>query len=296
MRSLHHGRRRLTVAVRPAAALLACGAAFALAACGGSDSSEDAGSSASAITPPPAIADAGKVVYCTDATLPPFEFRKGPEMVGSDIDIGKAISKRMGVGAEFAQTGFDGIIAALQAGHCDAIIADMTDTPERAEQVTFVDYGQSGQSILVQPGQESTISTVEDLSGKSAAVQTGSVQRQRLSALNKTLRKEGKAPIDIVAFPSATDAASALRAGQIKAVVSDYPSLAYLAKQDPSSFVVAGEQTNTEPVGIAVEQRNTKLHAAIEAAVKAMYDDGEMAKILETWNISQFALPSVEGQ
>ena len=84
--------------------------------------------SAASIKPPAAIAKAGKIVYCSDISYPPEEFFKsGNTAVGSDIDIGTEIARRMGVKAEFANTCFDGIIAALLSDKCDAIISGMEE-------------------------------------------------------------------------------------------------------------------------------------------------------------------------
>src|SRR6187397_2652818 len=84
-----------------------------------------------AIAPPPNIASAGKIVFCSDLGYPPMESLQGSQPVGADIDIGSAIAKSMGVEAQFRNVGFDGIIAALLAKKCDAIISGMTDTAER---------------------------------------------------------------------------------------------------------------------------------------------------------------------
>src|SRR5919198_2264807 len=72
-----------------------------------------------AVRPPTAIAKAGRIVYCSDITYPPEEFYRGSKAVGSDIDIGTAVARAMGVKARFDNTGFDGIIAALLAKRCD---------------------------------------------------------------------------------------------------------------------------------------------------------------------------------
>ncbi len=72
------------------------------------------------ITPPPKIAAAGKIVWCSDIEYPPEEYYKGGKAIGSDIDIGTQISKLMGVKAEFKNVVFDNIIAALLAKKCDA--------------------------------------------------------------------------------------------------------------------------------------------------------------------------------
>ena len=104
------------------------------------------------IQPPPGIAKAGKIVFCTDATYPPEEYFKGSKIVGSDIDFGTAIAKLMGVKAQFKNTTFDSIIPALLTKKCDAIISGMNDTAERRKQVDFVDYLKVGQSLMVKKG------------------------------------------------------------------------------------------------------------------------------------------------
>jgi ABC-type amino acid transport substrate-binding protein len=58
----------------------------------------------------------------------------------------------MGVEAQFKNVGFDGIIAALLAKKCDAIISGMTDTAERRKQVDFTDYLIVGMSLMVKKG------------------------------------------------------------------------------------------------------------------------------------------------
>ena len=80
------------------------------------------------IKPPPAIAQAGKIVFCSDISFPPFEsYTSGNKAVGADVDLGTALAKLMGVKATWRNTGFDGIIPALQAKQCDAIISGLYD-------------------------------------------------------------------------------------------------------------------------------------------------------------------------
>jgi ABC-type amino acid transport substrate-binding protein len=79
-RTLMHGRRIATIVVCLAAAAATLTAvAFA------------------AITPPPNIKSAGKLVFCSDITYPPEEYYIGSKAVGSDIDFGTEIAKLMGV-------------------------------------------------------------------------------------------------------------------------------------------------------------------------------------------------------
>src|SRR5213082_3380014 len=114
---------------------LAAGAAIGALATAGA-----AAAAHRSVTPPPNIKSAGKIVFCSDITYPPEEYFKGGNAVGSDIDIGAAVAKSMGVQTQFKNTTFDSIIAALLAKKCDAIISGMNDTAERRKQVDFVDY------------------------------------------------------------------------------------------------------------------------------------------------------------
>src|SRR5438128_10873290 len=98
----------------------------------------------------------------------------------------------MGVPAQFDNTGFDGIIAALLAKKCDAIISGMNDTPERRKQVAFVDYLKVGQSFMVKAGNPVHITSIATLAGKAASVETGTTNKDYLDARSKHLTSQGK--------------------------------------------------------------------------------------------------------
>jgi polar amino acid transport system substrate-binding protein len=269
--------------------------ALVSAGCGGggkksSEMTTATGSSGGGIQAPANIKSAGKVVFCSDITYPPEEFYKGSKPVGSDIEIGDAIAKRLGVSAEFDNTGFDGIIPALLSKKCDAIISGMNDTPERRKQVDFVDYLSVGQSFMVKKGNPEHITDLASLAGKSASVETGTTNKDFLDAQSKKLHSGGKKPISVVTFPKDTDAANALKTGKVDAYFGDSPVVAYYIAQDPSSFSFGGNPVNPIPVGIAVRKSDKQLSSAIQAATNKMYADGTMSRILAKWKMSDFAL------
>jgi polar amino acid transport system substrate-binding protein len=245
--------------------------------------------SAPAIQAPPSVKSAGTLVFCSDITYPPEEsYKTGtttPE--GSDIDIGSEIAKRMGVKARFDNTGFDGIIAALLAKKCDAIISGMNDTPERLKQVAFVDYLKVGQSFMVKKGNPKHITGIESLAGKSASVETGTTNKDYLDQQSKKLQSEGKKAIKVVTFPKDTDAANALKTGKVDAYFGDSPPVAYYVETDPSSFEVGGNPINPIPIGIALRKGDTQLQSGVLAAVAAMYSDGTMKNIVSKWKLSR---------
>jgi polar amino acid transport system substrate-binding protein len=243
------------------------------------------GVAVAAVTPPPAIKSAGKIVYCSDITYPPEEsYSASNKPIGSDIDIGTQIAAQMGVKASFKNTTFDSIIAALKAKKCDAIISGMNDTPARAKQVDFVDYLKVGQSLMVKSGNPEHLATLSDLAGKSVSVESGTTNRDFLAAESAKLVKAGKKAISIKTFPKDTDAASALKAGRVDAYFGDSPVVVFYVSKD-KSFSVGGSPINPIPIGIAI-RKGDPLKAATQKALNALYANGTMKKIVATWGMT----------
>jgi polar amino acid transport system substrate-binding protein len=287
-RSQAVSRSKLTALAGALVVLLA----LIAAGCGGggkkSAATTTTTTSSAPIQAPASISSAGKLVFCSDITYPPEESYKAgtttPE--GSDIDIGNYIAQKMGVTATFDNTGFDGIIAALLAKKCDAIISGMNDTPERRKQVAFVDYLKVGQSFMVKAGNPENIAGLDSLAGKAASVETGTTNKDFLDAQSKRLTSQGKKAIKVVTFPKDTDAANALKTGKVDAYFGDAPVVAYYIEKDPKSFSIGGSPVNPIPIGIAIRKSDTELQAAVKKAVDAMYADGTMNKILVRWLLS----------
>jgi polar amino acid transport system substrate-binding protein len=245
-----------------------------------------AGVAAAAVTPPPAIKKAGKIVFCTDATYPPEESipTGSTTPIGSDIDIANGVAAQMGVKAAFKNTGFDGIIAALKAKHCDAVISGMNDTADRRKQVDFADYLKVGQSIMVKHGNPEHLGSLASLSGKSVSVESGTTNRDFLAAQSKKLVKKGKKAITIKTFPKDTDAAAALKAGRVDAYFGDSPVVVYYVAKD-KSLQVAGSPIAPIKIGIAI-RKGDPLKAATTKALAAMYASGSMKKIVAKWGMT----------
>ena len=244
---------------------------------------------------PTAAAQEERLVFCSDLAFPPMEFLEGSEPVGADIDIGREVAERMGREAEFTNIGFDGIIAALQSDLCDAIISGMNNTPERAEQVDFVNYLFVGQSLVVQAGNPEGITSLETLCGHAAGSQVGTTNLDTLNAANDACIAAGEEGIDVTGFPADTDGILALKADRIDAYETDSPVAAYYIAQDPESFEFGGPAIDALPVGIALRKDNTELRDQIQAAIDEMYADGTMMEILEKWQLQDFVLPEALG-
>jgi polar amino acid transport system substrate-binding protein len=242
-----------------------------------------------AVAPPPSIAKAGKIVFCTDPTYPPEESLQGSKLVGSDIDIGSAVARTMGVRAEWRNVGFDGIIAALLTKKCDAILAGMTDTAQRRKQVDFAHYLIVGMSLMVTKGNPLHITGLSSLSGLRVAAEVGTTEKDALTALNGQLAKRGRKPAVVRLFNKDTDAAAALYTGKVDAYFADDPPVGYYVKRSEGRFEVAVSKIQSAPIGIAI-RKHDPLGGATRKAIGELYADGTMKSILAKWGLSAFAL------
>lgn len=247
--------------------------------------------SAATVTPPKNLHKKGVITYCSDIASPPLEYYgKNNKPKGSDIDIGNHIAALMGLKAKWVNVPFAGILPALLAGHCNAIISQLFDKPARRKKINFVDYMYSSEAILVSYGNPQKIRNLTDLSGKTVAVENGTTVRVLLEAENKKLTKAGKRPMDITVFPRDTDALEQLRIHQVDAYGTTLESAAYYMKVAPKTFSVAGKPFHRILTGIGIRKDEKPLKKAIAQALHIMHKNGTYLKIMEKWNLKGDAL------
>ncbi|RSS80449.1 ABC transporter substrate-binding protein [Streptomyces sp. WAC06614] len=301
--------RRTTAARSRIAAVgaIAVAGALILTGCGDQTdkSSSSSGTKADSSAPlysklPKKIQDAGVVKVGTDAAYAPMEYTDGGKIVGIDPDIAAALGKQLGVKFEFTSGTFDGLITSLETGRQDAIMSSITDNKKRQEGlddkgnkigkgVDFVDYFSSGLSLLVKKGNPEGIKSMDDLCGKSVAVQRGTTYEDAFKA---QAEKCGDKKLTIQAFDTDQEALTRVKAGGAVADLNDYPVAAYAVKTSGggNDFEIAGQQSDVGLFGIGVSKDNTQLRDAIKEALDAIIKDGSYAKVLEKWNVKDSAV------
>ncbi|MFF4227842.1 ABC transporter substrate-binding protein [Streptomyces sp. NPDC001820] len=300
--------RRTTAARSRIAAVgaIAVAGALLLTACG--DQTKDSGSGAAksdSSAPlfsklPKKYQDAGVIKVGTDAAYAPMEFTEGGKIVGIDPDIAAALGKQLGVKFEFTSGTFDGLLTSVYTGRQDIIMSAMSDTKKRQDGlddkgkkigkgVDFVDYFNSGVSLLVKKGNPQKIQSLDDLCGKSVAVQRGTIYEDTFKA---QATKCGAKKLTIQAFDTDAEAQTRVKSGGAAADLNDYPVAAYIAKTSGGGkdFEVAGGQTDAGPFGIALGKENTQLRDAIKEALDAIIKDGSYTKVLEKWDVADSAV------
>jgi polar amino acid transport system substrate-binding protein len=293
-------------------ALLAVALTIGAAACGDEKKESGGGSSPTTTSDAPLadllpadIAKAGQIKVGSDIEYPPVEsFKEGTQTPeGIDIDLANAMGEQLGVSIKFVNdTDFAGIISALKSGRFDIIMSAMNDTAERrGNGVDFIDYFTAGTAILVKKGNPEQIKGLDDLCGKTVAVQKGTVQEtDTLPPQSKKCTDAKKGAITVLPFEKDTDALQQVKIGRAVAIVEDSPVASFNAKTSGggADFEVTGDITDVGQYGIAVPKENTKLRDALQAALKAIIADGTYDKVLAKWGATAGALKTaaINGQ
>lgn len=277
---------------RPTFALVGAlvAAAVTLTGCGGSTdatgTSDPTAPAAVKVAAGTLVKD-GQITYCSDISAPPLTFYDASQKaVGAEIELGDALAAQLGVRAEWANTGFNGIIPALQAKQCDAIISQLYIKPEREKVVDFVPYMYASNTLLVTSKGAKDIKSAQDLCGKKAAGQTGTTVVEYLTDQSKQCETAGKAKIDIRQFTKDSDALQQLRLGLVDSYGTTLESAAYAIKQQPDAFVFVGEPFNRIKVGAATRKDNAALHDALTKALALVQKSGTYASTLKKWNLT----------
>ncbi|MFC4032492.1 ABC transporter substrate-binding protein [Streptomyces polygonati] len=244
--------------------------------------------------------DAGVIKVGTDASYAPMEQTENGKIVGIDPDIGDALAAQLGVRFQFTNGTFDGLITSLYTGRSDAVMSAMSDTKARQQGlddsgkktgkgVDFVDYYNSGSSLLVKKGNPKGIKALADVCGQTVAVQRGTIYED---AFKKQKTACGSKGLTIQAFDTDAEAQTRVRAGGAVADLNDTPVAAYIAQKsgNGNDFEVAGSPADAGPFGIATDKTNTQLRDALKAAMDAIIADGTYAKVLQKWNSSSGAV------
>ncbi|PRY69240.1 amino acid ABC transporter substrate-binding protein [Halomonas ventosae] len=207
----------------------------------------------------------------------PFTFVEQDKLQGFEVDVMEAVAEEMEVEVEFVTANFSGLFGMLESGRIDTIANQITITEERAAKYAFTEpYVYDGAQVVVKAGNEA-IQGVEDLKGKTVAVNLGS----NYEALLRELPYADE--IDIRTYESNIEQDTAL--GRVDAFVMDRVSASQVIKEKPLPLALAGqpfsEIRNALPFRDTEEDR--ALRDRVDAALATLRESGELTAISEAW-------------
>jgi putative S-methylcysteine transport system substrate-binding protein len=207
----------------------------------------------------------------------PFTFVQQDKLQGFEVDFMNAVAGETGDEVVFQTMSFSGLVGALEAGRIDTIANQITITPEREAAFVFTQpYVYDGAQVVVREGNEE-IAGVEDLRGKSVAVNLGSNFEELLRALPYADE------IDIRTYESNIEQDTAL--GRVDAFVMDRVSTAQVIAESPLPLQLAGppfsEIRNALP--FRDDEAGRALRDRVDAAITTLKANGTLAEISQKW-------------
>jgi ABC-type amino acid transport substrate-binding protein len=224
------------------------------------------------------IQDTGIWRVGMDPSFPPFESLDGAgQPVGIDVDLARAIAAQWDVEVSLAGVGFDGLLPALWADKVDAIVSSLPVDPRMARDIAYsIPYLDAG-LVLVVSGDDSEISTMDDLRGKRLAVEWGSEGDVQAREMRGRLRD-----LTIVPLPDAAAALNSLQAEEADAVLVDYVSFRQVSAEQPDLRTV-GDAVVSVPYVIAISVEAPLLLEAVNEALVHLKEHGELDRLVQVW-------------
>ena len=116
------------------------------------------------------IQERGEIVIAMEGTWAPWTYHdESGTLVGFDVEVGQQIAQALGVEATFVEGEWDGLLAGLDAGRYDIMINGVDITEERSDAYDFSDPYAYNRTAVIVSGDNTDITSMEDLEGKHTA-------------------------------------------------------------------------------------------------------------------------------
>ena len=211
---------------------------------------------------------------------PPFaSIDASGKWVGWEIEIMDAVCAEAKLDCVIVPTAWDGIIPALTTNKIDVIWNSMSITEERKKTIDFTDKVYNTPTAIIGPKGETFGAEPADLKGKIIGVQVSTTH----SAYAK---KHFTEAAEIKEYATQDEANQDLAAGRVDAVQADSIALdAFLKSEqgmaccDLKGHVKEDLEILGPGVGGGVRKDDTELKGKLNAALKAIRDNGKYAEV-----------------
>jgi ABC-type amino acid transport substrate-binding protein len=216
---------------------------------------------------------------CVEGTYPPFsQVGADGTLSGFDIDIAVALCEEIGETCALVQVPWVRMIPALNRGRCDAIVASMSDTPERRELIDFTSRYYRAPARFVGLADTELDDSPEALAGKIVGVQQGTVLQSLMATHypRTSLRLYGNQEhvlLDLIL-------------GRLDAVLGEAPQLEYgfLATPAGAGFAFFGGEhfdpaIQGQGAAIGVRKADAILRDRLSEAIAAIRTNGTYAQV-----------------
>lgn len=235
---------------------------------------------------PEKIAKRGVLLTATNPPFAPFEFKDSEgNLIGFELDLARAVASVMGLDFQVQQQEFALILPSIDGGAIDFGASGFTDSEERRKKYDFVDilyaglhWAQRADKPAVDP---------DNACGLSIAVQRGTVsESEDVRPKSEACVARGLPPIEVLSYPDADAATTAVVVGRADAVSADAPVIAWAIERADGKLTTTGDMFAASPYGFATP-KDSQLTKAVAAAMQVLVETGEYQRIAQQWNITE---------
>ena len=233
-----------------------------------------------------ALVEDGKLIMATNCQFPPYEMvadgesgpyvgEDGVSYEGIDVEIALALADKLGLELIIDDMDFDSALMAVQNNAADVVLAGLSYREDRDEVMDFTTkYATGVQVVIVKEGSDVTMDNLGD--GKLIGTQRGTTGYIYAS---DTPENGGYGEENVMAYDNGALAVQALLGGSIDAVIIDQgPAESYVAANEGLT-ILPGNWVE-EDYCIAVDEGNTVLLDAVQAALDELQADGTVDEIV----------------
>ncbi len=222
----------------------------------------------------------------------PYIYKEDGEYVGFEVDIARALERKLGRKVEFKQYPFKELVKGLQRGDIDFAMNGLEVTKDRAAQVRFSrPYYFYRLQLVTRKGDE-RLKSVKDLEGNSK-LKVGTLEN---TAAARLLERLG---VTLKTYDDQVNPYKDLAQKQLDAVLLDLPIALYVVqKNDELNKVLQFTGPPVEPgqYAIAFRKDNEALAKEVDAALGRVIRSGELERILKGWDLWNDDQQSLQGE
>jgi len=196
-------------------------------------------------------------------------------LIGFEVEIADALSKKLGVRAQMVQNQWDALVPALQRGNFDIVLNGLEITDEHRAQIAMsVPYYVYSQQIITKKDNDS-LTNMASLKGHAVGTLSGTVAQRLLDQAGG---------VDVRVYPGQVEPFRDLNNGRIDAVMLDLPIAVYYLTKEPN-LKRSGEPFAPGYYGVGIRKEDETLLLTLNKAIAELQGDGTLEKIYRKWNL-----------
>jgi polar amino acid transport system substrate-binding protein len=223
-------------------------------------------------------------------------------LTGSEPDLGRLIAAVFGLKPEVKNATWDNLFVGIDTGATNVGISNITDTEQRKEKYDFASYRQDNLGFeVLRSSKWNFDGDYKNLAGETVSVSAGTNQEKLLLQWQTQLKTDGAKPLTLKYFPDINSTYLALNSGKIDAYFTPNPAVAYHVVQTAKSAnptrsagKFSGAGASLQGLIAATTKKDSGLVKPLADAINYLIKNGQYAKWLKVWNLSNEAVPTSE--